>query len=125
MLENPSNTQQWLSDQDIGPMLLQISRIYHAERHTPKSTANNSHSQSLRSAVANSTYGATGLSAHALGVPNSPYSGSSSSSFSSANRLSSGSSDSHRRGSRSSSDSYTSRSPDTSSSSQGHSPKRP
>ncbi|KAK2153379.1 hypothetical protein LSH36_299g03002 [Paralvinella palmiformis] len=38
ILENPNSTQQWLSDPDTGPMLIQISRIYHAERHIPKSS---------------------------------------------------------------------------------------
>ena len=33
MLENPNNTQQWLTDQDTGPMLIQISRIYYSERN--------------------------------------------------------------------------------------------
>ena len=38
MLENPNNTQQWVNDPDTGPMLIQISRIYHAEKHAPKSS---------------------------------------------------------------------------------------
>lgn len=38
ILENPNSTQQWLSDPDTGPMLIQISRIYHAEKHIPKSS---------------------------------------------------------------------------------------
>ncbi len=123
MLENPSNTQQWLSDPDTGPMLIQISRIYHAEKHAPKST-NNTNSQSVREAIANSTYGATGLSAHALGVPNSPYSGPSSagsSSYSATNRSSGSSS----RASRSSTDSRTLRGSRDSSSAHGSGAKKP
>ena len=77
MLENPSNTQQWLNDPDTGPMLIQISRIYHAEKHAPRSTSL-SHLAARRS-FTGTTYGATGLSAHALGVPNSPFTGGASS----------------------------------------------
>ena len=32
ILENPNSTQQWLNDPDTGPMLIQISKIYHTER---------------------------------------------------------------------------------------------
>ena len=32
MLDNPVNTQRWLNDPDTGAILIQISRIYHAER---------------------------------------------------------------------------------------------
>lgn len=33
MLENGANTMDWLKDPDVGPILLQISRIYTAERN--------------------------------------------------------------------------------------------
>lgn len=33
MLDSPLATQQWLSDPDTGPLLVQVSRIYHAEKH--------------------------------------------------------------------------------------------
>ena len=32
MLENGANTMDWLKDPDVGPILLQISRIYTTER---------------------------------------------------------------------------------------------
>ena len=47
MLENPNNTQQWLNDPDTGPMLIQISRIYHAEKQAPHLTTVNSFSPAL------------------------------------------------------------------------------
>lgn len=34
MLENPSSTTRWLSDPDTTPVLSQIFRIYHAEKHS-------------------------------------------------------------------------------------------
>ncbi|XP_013418623.1 ubiquitin-associated domain-containing protein 1 [Lingula anatina] len=34
MLENPASTNHWLNDADTGPMLIQITRIYHAEKHS-------------------------------------------------------------------------------------------
>lgn len=34
MLENPSSTARWLSDPDTTPVLSQIFRIYHAEKHS-------------------------------------------------------------------------------------------
>ena len=37
ILENPHTTAQWLSDPDTGPMLLQISRIYHGEKNAAAS----------------------------------------------------------------------------------------
>ncbi|XP_064616494.1 ubiquitin-associated domain-containing protein 1-like isoform X2 [Liolophura sinensis] len=40
MLDNPFSTSQWLSDPETGPMLVQISRIYHAEKNSNKSQAN-------------------------------------------------------------------------------------
>ena len=33
MLDSPLAAQQWLSDPDTGPLLVQVSRIYHAEKH--------------------------------------------------------------------------------------------
>lgn len=33
MLDSPLATQQWLTDPDTGPLLVQVSRIYHAEKH--------------------------------------------------------------------------------------------
>jgi Kip1 ubiquitination-promoting complex protein 2 len=33
ILENPSSQQQWLRDSDLNPLLVQISRIYHAEKY--------------------------------------------------------------------------------------------
>lgn len=33
ILENPETRQQWLRDADLNPMLVQISRIYHAEKY--------------------------------------------------------------------------------------------
>ena len=32
MLENGANAMDWLKDPDVGPILLQISRIYTAEK---------------------------------------------------------------------------------------------
>ncbi|XP_069119514.1 ubiquitin-associated domain-containing protein 1-like [Argopecten irradians] len=34
MLESPFMTQQWLNDPETGPLLVQISRIYHSEKHS-------------------------------------------------------------------------------------------
>ena len=39
--ENPSSITNYLNDPDIGNMLLQISRIYHAEKEN-MNTSNNS-----------------------------------------------------------------------------------
>lgn len=33
ILENPNSLQQWLRDTDMNPLLVQISRIYHAEKY--------------------------------------------------------------------------------------------
>jgi len=33
ILENPNSLQQWLRDADMNPLLVQISRIYHAEKY--------------------------------------------------------------------------------------------
>ncbi|CAG5118123.1 unnamed protein product [Candidula unifasciata] len=38
MLENPLTASQWLSDPETGPLLMQISRIYHSEKLTPSSS---------------------------------------------------------------------------------------
>ncbi|KAH9503386.1 Ubiquitin-associated domain-containing protein 1 [Bulinus truncatus] len=35
MLENPITASQWLNDPETGPLLMQISRIYHSEKLTP------------------------------------------------------------------------------------------
>lgn len=35
ILENPNSLQQWLHDTDMNPLLVQISRIYHAEKYGP------------------------------------------------------------------------------------------
>lgn len=35
MLENPVSVSQWLNDPEMGPLLMQISRIYHSEKLTP------------------------------------------------------------------------------------------
>ncbi|CAL1525919.1 unnamed protein product [Lymnaea stagnalis] len=35
MLENPISASQWLNDPETGPLLMQISRIYHSEKLTP------------------------------------------------------------------------------------------
>ncbi|XP_005094980.1 ubiquitin-associated domain-containing protein 1 [Aplysia californica] len=35
MLENPISASQWLNDPETGPLLMQISRIYHSEKFTP------------------------------------------------------------------------------------------
>ncbi|ESP04978.1 hypothetical protein LOTGIDRAFT_230032 [Lottia gigantea] len=37
MLENPIAASQWLSDPETGPLLMQISRIYHAEKNSKPS----------------------------------------------------------------------------------------
>jgi len=33
ILENPNFLQQWLRDTDLNPLLVHISRIYHAEKY--------------------------------------------------------------------------------------------
>ena len=33
ILDNPNSIGQWLNDPDTGPILLQISRIYHIEKN--------------------------------------------------------------------------------------------
>ncbi|BFZ20870.1 hypothetical protein BsWGS_23910 [Bradybaena similaris] len=38
MLENPLSASQWLSDPETGPLLMQISRIYHSEKLTPSNS---------------------------------------------------------------------------------------
>ncbi|KAK3744842.1 hypothetical protein RRG08_050781 [Elysia crispata] len=35
MLESPMSVSQWLNDPEMGPLLMQISRIYHSEKLTP------------------------------------------------------------------------------------------
>ena len=40
--ENPASIANYISDPDIGNMLLQISRIYHAEKENMNTSANNS-----------------------------------------------------------------------------------
>ncbi|RUS83261.1 hypothetical protein EGW08_008984 [Elysia chlorotica] len=35
MLESPVSVSQWLNDPEMGPLLMQISRIYHSEKLTP------------------------------------------------------------------------------------------
>ncbi|XP_064649916.1 ubiquitin-associated domain-containing protein 1-like isoform X2 [Lineus longissimus] len=37
MLDNPATTSHWLNDPETGPMLVQISRIYHAEKNAANS----------------------------------------------------------------------------------------
>ena len=54
MLENPGNTQQWLNDPDTGPMLIQISRIYHAEKHAAKVSSASSSSSSAAASSSSS-----------------------------------------------------------------------
>ncbi|GAB1607424.1 ubiquitin-associated domain-containing protein 1-like [Argonauta hians] len=39
MLESPLTANQWLSDAETGPVLLQVSRIYHAEKNSNKALA--------------------------------------------------------------------------------------
>lgn len=34
MLEHPHTANQWLSDAETAPLLVQVSRIYHAEKHS-------------------------------------------------------------------------------------------
>lgn len=39
ILENPTQTMLWLNDPDTAPMLIAVSRIYHAEKHATKSAS--------------------------------------------------------------------------------------
>jgi hypothetical protein len=41
--ENPTSITNYLNDPDIGNMLLQISRIYHAEKENMNTSTNNRH----------------------------------------------------------------------------------
>ena len=34
MLEHPLSASHWLSDAETGPVLVQVSRIYHAEKNS-------------------------------------------------------------------------------------------
>lgn len=40
MLESPLTANQWLTDAETGPVLLQVSRIYHAEKNSNKALVN-------------------------------------------------------------------------------------
>ncbi|XP_074653863.1 ubiquitin-associated domain-containing protein 1-like [Tubulanus polymorphus] len=46
MLDNPALTTDWLNDPETGPMLIQISRIYHAEKNASLAESANSGTQS-------------------------------------------------------------------------------
>ena len=45
MLEHPHTANQWLSDPETAPLLVQISRIYHAEKHSEQQQ---SHEEKMR-----------------------------------------------------------------------------
>lgn len=56
MLESPFMTQQWLNDPETGPLLVQISRIYHSEKHSGSQpdSASNVDNTTLSSSVSSS-----------------------------------------------------------------------